>query len=108
MAEGKYGRIFTLDDALTLMKEAVAQGVSADDDFRRVITDCEGSLKFPADEPVFLLRGQDASAPDAIEAYAENCAQRDADEAHVKAAEDWAHDMNEWQRDNPQRVKVAD
>jgi hypothetical protein len=38
MAEGKYGRIFTLDDALTLMKEAVAQGVSADDDFRRVIS----------------------------------------------------------------------
>jgi len=54
--------------------------------------------KIPADEPVFLLRGQDMLAPAILDRYAAD-AQRAGCEPHlVRAVHDHAEAMRDWQR----------
>jgi len=64
--------------------------------------------KIPADEPVFLLRGQDVNAPHAVRMYA--AAHRRSGGSHDLAdmAEAQAEAMEEWQNDNKFAGKVAD
>lgn len=52
--------------------------------------------KIPADEPVFLLRGQDAIAPLALRLYALKCLLSGVDEDIVIATLQQAKRMNEW------------
>ena len=66
--------------------------IHARDDYNR-IQDPEN--KIPADEPVFLLRGQDQLACQAIEFYAALCAQHQAPEIAQKAW-DHAQRMKAW------------
>lgn len=61
-----------------------------------------------ADEPVFLLRGRDAFAAIAVANYAFIARQRGADAAFVSVCGEWAGEMERWQQDNPERVKIPD
>lgn len=67
----------------------------AREDYSR-IQDPAGHI--PADEPVFLLRGQDPAAPVAIEAWAEEAELYGADAYMVRKALDHADKMREWQK----------
>jgi hypothetical protein len=58
------------------------------------------SGKIPADEPVFLLRGQDAIAPTAVRIYAQRAGAAGASPEFVKAAEDQADAMDQWQKEH--------
>lgn len=49
--------------------------------------------KIPEDEPVFLLRGQDICAPQAVIAWATHAQALGASDEIVKAAKDQARDM---------------
>lgn len=66
-------------------------------------------LGIPEDEPIFILRGQDVIAPDAIRAYARKCklmgfvSQRFTSQVEVCADE-----MASWQGANRERVKTPD
>lgn len=61
------------------------------------------------DEPVFLLRAKDITAPAIVRQWAS--AQRSnpkADMPTIMSAEQWADEMEEWQKNNPDKVRFAD
>lgn len=62
--------------------------------------------KIPADEPVFLLRAQDVTAPEVVRFWAERARQVGADESITDLADNWSFIMHEWQREHG--VKVPD
>jgi len=75
---------------------------------REDYNDVDLEQKIPGDEPVFLIRGQDVCAADAIEAWAGIAKDAGADAAIVENARTFAEDVRTWQRGNPDRVKVPD
>lgn len=124
----KYGRLFTEEDAFQLVWEALGgsmAGVTHDrarGSFARALRDLDAcdreyGLTFPADEPLFLLRGQDKAAPTAIRDnhppgytrdYFTAAHEAGADLPHLDAIKAAAVEMREWQRANPDRVKAPD
>ena len=84
MADGTYGRLLTVQDAFVLatgfgkrVAEAAVRARFAgeelpdgwgQDALREVLEEAErdGVLTFPADKPLFLLRGQDGIAAEAV------------------------------------------
>ncbi len=72
-------------------------------DYNR-IQDPEG--KIPEAEPVFLIRGQDITAPDVVDFWADLAAAKGASSEIVIAAREQALRMKDWQR--LQRVKIPD
>jgi hypothetical protein len=100
--DNKYGRLFTIDDVLTLM--AAADG-PVNKTFGQIIEGFEG--KFPQDEPVFLLRAQDKRALGAIRFYRER--QRfDADHDHLMGVEQAVRDFENFRHHHPDRLKEPD
>lgn len=76
---------------------------------RQVTALVEGAqTKIPADEPWFLLRGQDRYAPTGIARYARACEERGAPRAFVDGVVDVACAMEDWQAENADRVKRPD
>ncbi|MDR3328178.1 MAG: hypothetical protein LBT04_08730 [Prevotellaceae bacterium] len=53
--------------------------------------------KIPADEPVFLLRGQDKFAPELLLRWASKLRLDGGDTYMARLVEDWAQVMLEWQ-----------
>jgi hypothetical protein len=51
----------------------------------------------PADEPVFVLRGQDELAPDVVEFWADIAESKGVTSSKVAQARQWAEMMREWQ-----------
>lgn len=103
--DSKYGRMFSELEVLAVLRQALGRHYP-EHDLRAMIDSMP--TKIPRDEPFFLLRGQDASTPDTIMAYADNCAERGASDEHIEAARDASTFINDWQLDNLSRVKVAD
>jgi len=66
------------------------------------IQDPEG--KIPQDEPVFLIRGQDITAPDVVHHWADLAAARGASSEIVMLAREQAERMRDWQRLNVGKV----
>ena len=58
----------------------------------------------PADEPVFLLRGQDIFAPALILDWAKQLRLAGGDPEHARKVEDWAQEMINWQKANPDKM----
>lgn len=73
--------------------------------FGRITTE-RGDI--PADEPLFLIRGKDASAPAAIERYAEEAQAVGAAADLVETCRERAEQIRAWQLAHPERVKVPD
>ena len=65
-------------------------------DYQR-IQDPEG--KIPANEPVFLIRGQDLAAPEALRQYAIEASRKGASQTLIAATLRQAREMEEWQRE---------
>lgn len=70
----------------------------AREDYNR-IQDPEG--KIAEDEPVFLLRAKDITAPDTLRWWAHNLAACGGDGKLVQLALDHANLMDKWQGENP-------
>lgn len=117
--EAKYGRLFTEGDVKRMLEMAVLEGAPPAEE-QIAAHEEKGWLTFPADEPLFLLRGQDECAPDAIATgaraggerypidYVQSCLNRRSPGEHIQAVWQAAADMRDWQKANPERVKVAD
>jgi len=58
------------------------------------------SGKIPIDEPVFLVRGQDVSAPETLEFWAEQNNRNGGDKKLSNLAIQQANRMREWQKQN--------
>ena len=78
--------------------------IHAREDYNKRIQDSEGII--PTDEPVFLLRGQDVTAPLVVEFWADRAEKAGALPNIVAAARRQAFDMLTWQRLH--LVKVPD
>lgn len=73
-------------------------------------------MNIPTDEPIFILRGQDKFAVDAIQYWQVKAArmrvEQDAathcSDEKIEAAGRHLQLIADWQRDNPERVKVPD
>lgn len=105
MTDPKYGRLFTEADVRRLIAEAGGPPDNADAD--ALLAEFDGT--FPPDEPLFLLRGQDALAPDVLLVHGKWIVGTDRVLAnHRRAAWAAADGMREWQAQHPDRVKVPD
>lgn len=60
------------------------------------------------DEPIWVLRGQDATAPFVIRAWARHAEANGVNGAKVETALNDAADMEAWQQAHPDRVKLPD
>lgn len=57
------------------------------------------AAKIPADEPVFLIRGQDLAGPETLRHYAMEAHRNGADNNLILATLDQAREMESWQRE---------
>lgn len=111
--DGKYGRLYTADDVAEIAS-LVRQYEREDQSLRRPISvvvadlDAAGRLSFPADEPLFLLRGQDVVTPEAIARYVTEAAIAGASVEHREAAAEAGRYIAGWQHANAERIKVPD
>lgn len=64
--------------------------------------------KIPVDEPVFLLRGQDACAPAAIDAWCKEAEKMGVDKRMIQIATDHAHLMRVFQGSKGSKVPDMD
>lgn len=117
MADIKYGRIFTEEDVKRLLE--AMQGLSGVEDIygeALIKVESTDGLTFGAEEPIFVLRGQDQCAPETIAAvegeiardYVGNCIAAGSPQEHTEAASTAGQQMREWQAANPTLVKVPD
>lgn len=121
--EEKYGRLFTEADMRRIVghaghlymgdtpsEESVTETMGVVLDYLDGKQDPkpEVPLTFPADEPLFLLRGQDAASPATIGFYTEECDRLRAPAEHQRAAEHAGGRLLAWQAANPDRVKIPD
>jgi hypothetical protein len=60
--------------------------------------------KIPEDEPVFLLRAQDAIAPSVVEIWSVAAHKAGASPEIVNAAYIQAHNMREWQKKHGSKI----
>lgn len=60
------------------------------------------------DEPVFILCGRDATAPTIIRAWAAEARARGTSDQKTAGAIAIAENMEQWQREHPELVKVPD
>lgn len=62
----------------------------------------------PDDEPIFIIRAQDKSAPQVVTQYADTAIVNGSPSEHAAAARQVAEEMRDWQRDNESKVKAGD
>lgn len=80
------------------------------EEFRELLRELGGGDGNPGigrDEPVFLIRGRDVTAPTAIREWAAVAREHGADAAAADA-EAWAAEVEAWQQSHHDRVKVPD
>lgn len=128
MADSKYGRLYTERDVRRMMSVLAAETTrhavemqqrggdwqgpqsvqEAEAVCDRLLAEdaASGNLAFPADEPLFLLRGQDWASKAAIGSYLDECEGLGSPAEHLQRIEDARADLIAWQEQHPERVKV--
>lgn len=110
MTDDKYGRLVTgseLEELINVATAAATLGevLDAEQCIERFEHE-QGSLTFPKDEPLFLIRGQDEAAFETTVKYIEECERLGASDEHVRAATHASGKLMAWQQMNKDRVKV--
>lgn len=117
MADSKYGRIFTAEDVMKIMAHenhpGFPTGTSSEEGVQLETIIAEGErdgieFRFPADEPLFVLRGQDQLASDGIMMYGGVCAANDASIHHIEAVDKAWRQFVGFAEKNPDRMKLPD
>lgn len=106
----KYGRIFTEQDIDQLIEglsdRLDEEDLPIGDAIRNGLSQLDP--KIPADEPVFILRAQDAYTVDTIENYLQICGANNCSPHHLSAILNAQTRFREWQRANEVSVKQPD
>jgi hypothetical protein len=58
----------------------------------------------PENEPVFLIRAQDITAPKVVRYWAVQAEREGAKKDIIRAAQKWASRMEKWQRDHMKKI----
>lgn len=105
MADSKYQRLFTEEDMIAFVETCLEADVENENETREQLDKFDG--KFPRDEPLFLLRGQDKFALPTIEEYGFEVS--DSSNKEFVAGVDVAQaEFEKFAKDNPDRVKIPD
>lgn len=116
MADSKYGRIFTEADVKNILAAGIRAGIEFENneptvdghhdfDVDAVYEGIGMPTKFPEDEPVFVLRGQDPVAVETIRDYAARTNAVGSPAEHVAAVVNALAVFNEFKINNPDRIK---
>lgn len=104
MADNKYGRIFTEQDVVEILSHA-----NPDISLGEILENVDpGDLKFPADEPLFLIRAQDQLAPQAVTNYLSMSQANGVNSDQQELVARTVNDIKSFQRDNAGKVKLPD
>jgi hypothetical protein len=101
--DSKYGRIYTQQDAISLMQLA---DDPVDQSFGQILEDFTGT--FPPGEPVFVLRAKDKSALDTLADYRANAKAKGAGGAHLDNVTKAIDEFRNFARNNPDKMKIPD
>lgn len=106
----KYGRIFTESDIEQVLGQLADALTEDDKPMADRVKDALDQInpQIPADETVFLVRAQDKHALPLIDAYAEFCQLNGSPPTHLSNIMNARSRVEEWQRANPDKVKVPD
>jgi hypothetical protein len=111
MADGKYGRLFTEADVIALVNAAEGERPDEALDLSVVMERAAGdgwTPRFPADEPLFLLRGQDLAAVITVWTYAAEATRLGCTPDFVTDVMKASNDMGDWQKANQHRLGKPD
>lgn len=110
MSDSKYGRLFTEKDVQYIVNMMRLEGAPNHvcDALPQMEATGKVQFTFPADEPLFLLRGQDKAAPAAVRCYRDHARTAGAGSSLRIGVASAAEAMRKWQRSHPERVKVPD
>lgn len=109
MSDNKYGRVFTQADVEKMLNYAADHGYDGEgaaDLAARMDADGE-RFKFPADEPLFILRGRDKRARGTVRYYADHQSAQ-APFNHMNAVEAAYRVFDNYANDNPGEMKEPD
>jgi hypothetical protein len=109
--DSKYGRLFTEEDVVKFAQQALRDNAGMDrapseDRIRADLSDFTG--KFPVDEPLFLLRGQDKYATDAVDEYLFSVKQGNAPEEFIGQVEQARGSFYDFESAHRDRMKLPD
>jgi hypothetical protein len=105
----KYGRIYTAEDIDALVTWLLPGGTESDTAEILATAEAEGvQFRFPADEPLMLLRGQDRYALEAIDHYAGVCADAGVEDSHLQQIGHATMAFRNFANTKPERVKQPD
>lgn len=119
----KYGRIYTEADVAAMIDWLTAGALESTPE--EVVQEAarQVTLRFPDDEPLFVLRGQDRFALDTLDAYAARCAENTraaadpsgyviegepVQDAHMQAVGRTTMAFRHFQNNHPDRIKTPD
>lgn len=111
MPDGKYGRIFTEEDVREILVFACDDNkLSAGEAMNDLVHSKHSPVqtRFPADEPIFVLRGQDRLALGAIQHYYHRCMGRLRPQALLTEVERALKAFEQFRADHPDRIKYPD
>jgi hypothetical protein len=107
MADNKYGRIFTAADVEKVLQVAEAEGHFNFDTLLPELDKRGVRFKFPADEPLFILRGRDKRALGAIRFYQDHQSPR-APVNHTDAIAKAFRAFDDYANSHPGELKEPD
>lgn len=111
MTDTKYGRIFTEKDLKLIVEIAIENDVSSEEELNDLIQfmDENGDVKFPPDEPIFVLRAKDRLALAPVRIYLEKCeAAAGVPDLHIQGVEASLADFDRFRQENPDRLNTPD
>lgn len=111
MADKKYGQLFTIQDVVNIVTLATGEPEEAPTRTKNALMQMSRrgvKLRFPADEPLFVLRAQDQAAPQAIQAYHDSAEFNGASQEHLSDVMAALIEFVGFQSGHPDRVKIPD
>jgi hypothetical protein len=110
VADNKYGRIFTQGDVEKILERYDPEFAHGDIEFADLLDDMDKEgvrFKFPADEPLFILRARDRRAFGAIRHYQDHQT-RNAPSNHQDAIEKAIRDFSNFRESNSNLMREPD
>jgi hypothetical protein len=104
--DNKYGQLFVYEDLHKIFNLYLANPDAPLDEILRYLSE-SNNLKFPAPEPVFLLRAQDRRALGALYHYSRHQAS-DASEDHLTGIQNAVRAFENFRGQYSQRIKDPD
>ena len=110
MPDAKYGKLYTEQDVRLIVQTAIENDIDSETQLDAILENLgkESQLAFPADEPLFLLRGQDLLAAEAVHHYANSSAANGVDPQQQHSVRVAAQTFVDFKVQNPDRIKLPD